>query len=222
MSGANVTVTANALLLNLGTAEDALVNKAPMMNIVGKTMRTSIARTFREEGSPSGAWPRLAASTLKKKIYTAGHKLLVLRGRLFGSITYRVLDDTLYIGSSLKYARVHQFGSADRAGGSIGAQAKIDGRGIRISVFDYMRLGSSLGKGQIKMHDKNGALRNRTRKIEGPRNAQSVHVGEHVRHQNIPARPYLVFRPEDPTRLNEAVSWYLLKQFGSPEGRRGQ
>ena len=35
-----------------------------------------------------------------------------------------------------------------------------------------------------------------------------MEVSAHSRHQNIPARPFAVFRPEDPTRIEkQVVDW---------------
>ena len=43
----------------------------------------------------------------------------------------------------------------------------------------------------------------------GPRN--KTNVSKHTRHQNIPARPYLVFRPEDPRRIQSLVNAYVQR-----------
>jgi len=162
MAGVVIKTDNRTVLAGLDEARIAVADVPLMLRVAGELMRASIARTFRDQGSPAGSWPKLAASTLKKKAYTSGHKLLILSGRLFGSISYQVSGNALNIGTNLVYAAVQQFGSADRVGGSIGAQARIAGRAA-----------------------KNG------------------------RHQNIPARPYLVFRPEDPARIMEGFEAYL-------------
>jgi len=161
-----VKVDNREVLVGLDETKVALGDVPLMLRVAGELMRASIARTFRDEGSPAGSWPRLAASTMKKKGYTTGHKLLILSGRLFGSISYQVNGNTLTIGTNLVYAAVQQFGSADRRGGSIGPQAKIAGRAAK----------TKSGRGRF---------------------------------QNIPARPYLVFRPEDPQNIASGFEAYL-------------
>jgi phage virion morphogenesis protein len=162
MAGFVVKTDNQTVLAGLDETRAAVADYGAMLSIAGELMRGSVAKTFRAEGSPAGSWPRLAASTMKKKGYTAGHKLLILSGRLFGSISYVVSGNTLTVGTNVVYAGVHQYGSADRRGGSIGPQAKLKDRA-----------------------DKRG------------------------RHQNIPARPFLVFRPEDPGRIMEGFEAYL-------------
>ena len=56
---------------------------------------------------------------------------------------------------------------------------------------------------------KDGKTRNLRVRAQGPDRATRYTVGEHQRHQNIPARPYLVFRPEDPARLVSGTEAYL-------------
>jgi phage virion morphogenesis protein len=119
-----------------------------LLAAAGEVMQDSIAQTFRDEGSPAGSWPPLAASTLKR--VTPGHKMLIGRGRLARSIVYRVVgDEKLEIGSNLVYAAIHQLG------GEAG------------------RRGPFKKKGGRRAH--------------------------------IPARPYLVFRPEDPDNIRQAM-----------------
>lgn len=195
--------------LGLGELGAAITDKGPLLRIVGELMRGSVARTFRDEGSPAGSWPRLALSTLKKKGYTSGHKLLILSGRLFGSITYTATDDTLTVGTNVVYAAVQQFGSADRRGGSVGAQAKIPGRDVSVGAYEYLRVSQFKLYGRRTVTDKAGRARKVRTRYQGPSNAAKVHVGAHGRHQNIPARPFLVFRPEDPQRFATGLEAYL-------------
>jgi phage virion morphogenesis protein len=194
--------------IGLGEFRAGVGDKSALLKIVGDLMTASIARTFRDEGSPAGSWPALALSTLRSKKYKGIHKLLVLSGRLFRSITYAVSGDTLTIGTNVVYARVHQFGSADRMGGSIGPQAKLPDRRVLVSNYDALRIharqyGHSLRTG------KDGKQMNVRMRLQGPLNATRYHVGEHSRHQNISARPYLVFRPEDPARFVSGIEAYL-------------
>lgn len=213
-----VVVDSRELTIGMGQFKGEVSDKASLLRIAGALMLGSIARTFREEGSPAGSWARLALSTLKKKGYTAGHKLLILSGRLFGSqstsvsvpdmlpanagtligsgsIKYEISGGVLTIGTNLVYAAVHQWGSKDRA--------------ITVGEHDYMRVSAFKRYGRTMITDKKGVDRMMPRRLQGPANAQRVHVGEHRRHQNIPPRPYLVFRPEDAGRIATAFERYL-------------
>lgn len=127
----------------------ARIGPAPLLRVAGEVMRGSIKRTFREQGSPAGSWPPLAASTLKRGRGGAGRKMLIQSGRLKNSVTYTVSGNTLTIGTNLTYAAIQQLG----------------GEAGRKPPF----------------------------KKKGGKRAQ------------IPARPYLVFRPEDPERIQAAM-----------------
>jgi phage virion morphogenesis protein len=208
MRAASIKVRNEEVLINLDTLVSAIKDVPDMLAVIGAYMLGSVARTFRDQGSPAGVWPELAESTKKKKGYTAGHKLLIMSGLLFGSIKYKVSGRSVTIGTPLKYGPVHQYGSLDRMGGSIGAQAKIDGRSVHVDDFRRMRT-------LQKENKKKGERRIRVeQKVSG-----------HDRHQNIPARPYLVFRPEDPSNIELAVAGYVRKKApnalsGSMRGAR--
>jgi phage virion morphogenesis protein len=141
----------------------------PLLKIAGEVMRGSIERTFREQGSPAGSWPPLAASTLKRAKGGTARKMLIQSGRLKNSINYQVAGNTLTIGTNLKYAAIHQFGGV--AG--------------RKSPSHRRRLAHLIDQ-QFGFH--------------GPMK---------WRRPVIPARPYVVFRPEDPQRIAAAMDRYI-------------
>jgi phage virion morphogenesis protein len=122
----------------------------PLLKIAGAVMLGSIAKTFREQGSPAGSWPPLAPSTLKRGKGGIGRKILIQSGRLKSSITYNVNEAAkrVEIGSNVIYAGIQQRGG-------------MTGRGHKTK---------------------------------------------------IPARPYLVFRPEDPQRITSAMEAYIRAQ----------
>jgi phage virion morphogenesis protein len=136
------------------------INRGSLLKIAGSVMRGSIEQTFRDQGSPAGSWPALAASTLaraKGKLRGVGRKMLIVSGRLKNSITYSVVGgDRLLIGTNLKYAAIQQLG------GNAGRRPPFKKKGGKRSY--------------------------------------------------IPARPYLVFRPEDPSRLQKAMEAYIGSQ----------
>jgi phage gpG-like protein len=195
--------------INLGTIRAKATDYRALLNIAGNIMRASISRTFREEGSPAGSWPRLAISTLRKKVYTTGHKLLILSGRLFSSIGYVITGNVLTIGTNLVYAAVHQFGSADRAGAGIGPQARILGREVEVAEHGAMRINPYRQYGTTKRIGKDGKMRTVRVRLQGPDTATRFGVRAHHRFQNIPPRPYLVFRPEDPQTIVDAYAAYF-------------
>lgn len=203
------TVDDREVRIGLGELRAGVADKQNLLNIAGVLMRASVARTFREEGSPAGSWPRLALSTLKNKKYKAGHKLLIMSGRLFGSINYTVEGDTLTVGTNLVYAAVHQFGSADRSGGSIGPQARIGDRAVQVREHSRMRVQSFKRYGKAQRLGKDGKMRTVRVRIQGPSNATKHRVSAHSRFQNIPARPFLVIRPEDPQRIVSGLEAFL-------------
>jgi phage virion morphogenesis protein len=121
-----------------------------LLKIAGGVMRSSIEQTFRDQGSPAGSWPPLAASTIRRdRTAGVGRKILIRSGRLKNSVTsaqaQMINGKTLVIGSNLIYAGIQQ-------------------------------LGGSAGR---------------------------KHAAK------IPARPYLVFRPEDPQRITEALQAFI-------------
>lgn len=208
MRAASIKVRDEEVLINLDMLHSAIAGVPDMLALIGSYMLGSVARTFRDQGSPAGVWPQLAESTKKKKGYTAGHRLLIMSGMLFGSIKYQVRGRSVVIGTPLKYGPVHQYGSLDRLGGSVGAQAKIDGRGVT-----------------VKAHSRWRVLQKENKKKDLRRIRVHQNVSEHERHQNIPARPYLVFRPEDVSGIETVINGYMRKKApnalsGSMRGRK--
>jgi phage gpG-like protein len=200
----------------LGTFRLSLQAKGELMQQIGMSMLVSIRRTFREQGSPANSWMPLAPSTIKSdpKRYGSGHKLLIMTGTLLNSIGIaQTSPDQVILSTNVKYAAVHQFGSRDRGSVGIGPRtSKQDAATVNVKEHSYARLSAALGKGK---------LGNRSLNIRGPRNQVKIHVPGHTRHQNIPARPYLVFRPEDPQRIQSLVNGYI-RRARSAAGLGGQ
>lgn len=199
-----VKVDDSQVTIALGRFRLSLAENEQLMTEIGASQLASVYRTFRDQGSPSGSWAPLAASTVRSnpKIYGAGHKLLVRSGRLRNSIAVSAQPGRVVIGTNLVYAAVHQFGSRDR-GTAVGPRTEAESKAtVNVRTHGYFRLSGELGTGKLK---------NRKRRIAGPRNQRLVIVSAHARHQNIPARPYLVFRPEDPMRIRGIVNRFLQK-----------
>jgi phage gpG-like protein len=191
--------------VGLGKFRLALQEKSELMQEIGMAMLVSIRRTFREQGSPANSWMALAPSTLKKLgAKAAGKKILIDTGTLLNSIGIaQTTPESVIIVTNVKYAAVHQFGSRDRGSIGLGPRTKEQAAAtVNVQQHSFARLTRSLGKGR---------LGNRVMNIRGPRNQIRGTVSAHARHQNIPARPYLVFRPEDPQRIRNLVNGYIQR-----------
>jgi phage virion morphogenesis protein len=185
--------------------------RVQLMRTVGAAQLVSIYKTFDEEGSPAGSWPRLADSTVKRMKGKAGnHKLLIKSGRLRNSIRVEATADSVRIGTHLIYAGVHQFGSHDRGAGE-GPQARIAGRGVKVDAHASHWM-QKRGLRRVSVIGKDGKRRSVLKREEGPLQRKQTSVRRHTRYQNIPARPYLVFRPEDPARIEETIRLFYVTQ----------
>ena len=214
----------------------SLSQTGDLMQEIGKSQLLSIRRTFREGGSPAGSWVPLSPNTIKSnpKVYGPGHKLLIRSGRLLKSIgIFQEKPNEVRLGTNVKYAAVHQFGSRDRKVG-IGPATEAQSK-AKVKVGAHSRLQSFSGEavklkspGYATERLEGPALRgkrspSRRIKLAGPSNQVTVKlpkigprnrisVAGHERLQNIPPRPFLVFRPEDPARIRGMVSAYVNRE----------
>lgn len=202
-----VQVDAGGVTLGLNKLALLFVQKKDLMEAIGMSQLRSIYKTFADEGSPAHSWMPLSPRTIRRnpRKYGAGHKLLIDSGRLRNSIGVKATQNSVVIGTNLVYAAVHQYGSRDFGFGARTAEqesALTKGH----ASYSYLRLD--------RVHyGKSGGHR---RRIAGPRNAKRVTVPGQLfgYHQNIPPRPYLVFRPEDPERLRKMVETYVRNSAG--------
>lgn len=199
-----VQVDDSRVVVALGKFRLSLAENDELMQQIGQSQLLSVRRTFRDQGVPAGSWMPLAPSTIKSLgAKTAGHKLLIRSSRLLNSIRADVGPGRVVIGTNLVYARVQQLGSRDRSFGIGPRTAEQESAVAKIGAHSYHRISGELGTGSLPHAGR--------RKIQGPRNAKQVNVRAHSRHQNIPPRPYLVFRPEDPARIRGLVTAYVNK-----------
>jgi phage gpG-like protein len=210
MSAVAVQVNSANVRVSIGKLRLALQQNQELMKEISFGMLRSFQKTFRENGSPAGSWPALAPSTIKSDpaFYGAGHKLLIGHShRLHGSVQPSSGQGWAALGSNLIYFGVHQFGSRDRGSVGIGPRTKaMQDATVNVKEHGYARLSASLGQGRIG---------NRVRNIAGPRNQVRIRVAGHTRHQNIPARPSLVFRPEDLQRIRSLVKGYIRRAIAA-------
>jgi phage gpG-like protein len=212
MSAVVIKSDASAVTVSLQRFAVSLSAKTELLTIIGLGMLKSIYTTFREEGVPAGSWAPLAEST-KRRYKRDGHKLLILSGNLRNSIRPQVDGNTLVIGTGLAYAAVQQYGSRDR-GGTFGPRTKAMDD-ARVKVGEHQRdtfTGPRGGRyAKVRIRNKNGKMQTVRMRRVGPSERGVANVSAHERHQNIPARPYLVFRPEDPGRIQEITEIWAGK-----------
>lgn len=106
---------AGGLRQKLKAIADGLRDMRPLWQAVGMyVQRQTIKERFDKEQSPEGQkWKPLAPATLKQRSakHKTGHaRILQDTGELRRSITYEAEPNSVRVGTSLKYARTHQFG----------------------------------------------------------------------------------------------------------------
>ena len=99
----------------LKVTADKLQNMRQFWSSVGMyVQRQTIRERFNKEQSPEGQkWKPLADATIRrrKKRHKRGQmKILHDTGELRRSIAYEAENNSVKVGSMLKYARIHQFG----------------------------------------------------------------------------------------------------------------
>lgn len=117
------------VLGKLHTAGAKIENMAPAWEQVGTELLKDFAQNFQDEGGAFGKgawaqWAPLASSTVmerKRLGYPGEHPILVREGTLMASATERgaagnvfeVGANSLVVGTTIRYAKYHQFGSRD-------------------------------------------------------------------------------------------------------------
>jgi phage gpG-like protein len=77
-------------------------NWTELLQLIGLTIEEQTVNHFQEQGGPEGPWPPTQR----------GGQILVLTGRLRGSITHQVMPpDKVEIGTNVFYGKFHQFGT---------------------------------------------------------------------------------------------------------------
>jgi phage gpG-like protein len=194
-------VDGNKITIGLAQFRLGIQRKTELMRAIGAGQLVSVRRTFAEQGSPAGTWAPLSPTTLRwgGKKYTPGHKLLVLSGKMLNSVTFKASKDSVAIGTDMLRARVHQLGFT-------GTQA--------VSSYSYSRSSSTRDQFQSsRITNKLGRLQTVRRKASS--GVAFVQVKGFTRRVHIPARPFLVFRPEDLGRIESEVLSFVKLQAQS-------
>lgn len=199
MAGIQVKVDANRAALAMAAFRLGVTQREELLRVIGEGQLLSIYKTFDESGSPAGSWPPLSPVSLRWRKYSEGHKLLMDTGQMRNSIGIQVRDNRVVIGTGLKRAAVHQFGF--HGSQNVGAYSYTRHSKSR-DIFSRESIINKAGRKQTVM-----------RKVAS--GITQVHVNGFTRHLNIPARPFLVFRPEDPERIATEVKTYLVTRAKS-------
>ena len=94
-------------LANLG---ERARNLAPAFREIGTGIVDEARLGFKESKDPYGTpWQRLKASTIKRRRKGSSQPLLDT-GRLRNSIAFRLVGNGVEVGTSVRYAAIHQFG----------------------------------------------------------------------------------------------------------------
>lgn len=183
-----VKVDAAKATIGLAQFRMGIADRRELMDVLGAGQLSSIYKTFDEEG-PGWLPLNFSSKGWMKKKYSAGHKLLIDTGLMRNSIAAVASAEAVTLGTNVKYAKWQQFGWS-------GTQ--------NVAPYSYSR---RMGTGRLLITNKLGRKQTVTRKIEGP--GGRVSVKAFARHINIPPRPFMVFRPEDPQRMENETSLFI-------------
>jgi phage virion morphogenesis protein len=153
---------------NLDRLQAAGAEITPMLREIGDALVARTMLRFERGTGPTGTpWPPFARSTLARMARGrrgAGAKLLQDRGILRQSITRRIFNSVLEVGTNVAYAAIHQFGGTIE-------------RASRTQTI-YQRY-----------DERTGVLKPRFVRKASSNFARDVSVGAHV--IRIPARPFM-------------------------------
>ena len=160
---------------------DRIEQPQRMLSEIGLVMLSSIKRNFQEGGRPVPWKPS------ERAIEQHGQTLVDTR-RLEKSISMKVYNNRVWVGTNLIYAAIHHFG------GTIDKTVQVKG---------YTRI---YKESDMKM------------KKDGKWYYPISHVKSHSRHMNttIPERPYMLLQDEDWKTIKQIGYDYLIPVQGMP------
>lgn len=164
------------------------------MEAIGAHFVFSSQRNIERETTPEGQpWKPLSPRTAAKRSgrgRRGTEHMLRVKNRLYASISYAAMDNSVEWGSNVKYARIHQLGG----------------------VID---MASRHGAVTLKsIRKKGGGIRSRFARY-GAKGSQSRVVSIRGHQVVIPARPYLGISPADQARVPEIVVEHLQREAGA-------
>lgn len=158
----------------LKQAEGRAKHLRPLLAVWGQIARTSAIRNFESGGRPTRWLPSIRARK-------HGGLTLVFSGRLRQSISARVSDSYVTVGTNVVYARIHQLGGVVETGPRSRVLAFSGGKFMSRSAARRRRKGAI----QVRFARSGGA------------------------YIPIPARPFLLVQTEDLAEMRRAAVGYL-------------
>lgn len=176
MSGIRYEFNTAELERTLGGMVSRVRDRDQALEAIGAMARESIRTNFAEGGRPE-KW---------KKPKTRSGQPLRDTGRLMNSIGQLISGDTVYVGTNLIYAAVHQFGAKKSSFGV-----------FAVKVSAHKRLTRKAFGKQLKF-------------------PVWATVKPHVRKTampwgDIPARPFMLLQDEDITDMNELLADWIME-----------
>lgn len=106
MAGSSFSIDTSAFEAGIKKAINNVQNMTPLSNKIGEALVVSTRQRFKDEKSPSGEkWDP------SNRAVEQGGQTLSDTARLKNSIRYEATSDTVFVGTNVKYAAIHQFGS---------------------------------------------------------------------------------------------------------------
>lgn len=178
----------------IAAAARAVEHPQGLMAAFGGYFVMSTQRRFETETGPDGVrWPRLSARTANKRLGKGRRgydHMLRVTARLYQSIAYEAMANSVEWGSNVKYARIHQLGGA----------IDIPAREGRVRLKSIRRKGGGV-RSRFARRGTKGAIE------------RAVQIGAH--RIVIPARPYLGVNAVDEAELADIAVDYLRSEVGN-------
>ena len=177
-----ITATVNDREVRIALGEAASRTKpASVLRIAGEVMRRSVKDTFEDEGFPRGSWRKVRGSTVASQFTRGGRR------------------QTTTPKQGRESAAFQRF--------SAGKKILTDSGRLQNSI-SYRASGRSLVIGTnliyARIHQEGGVIKaKRARALMIPLGNGRVIFRKRV---VIPARPYLLIKPQDPTDIGEAIT----------------
>ena len=181
-----------AVVGRLGRLASRITDPRPVLEAFGEYMvNTSIRQNFEAEGRPT-PWPRSAWSAQSQQNRSGGAGLM-------GSIRHEVTDRKLEVGSHLKYAAQRQFGGELTP--TTAKALAVPLPGVPVTMSRPRAWGNRLFKLPPDKADpeSRGILA-----VDGPGGQPKPIFALRARVRQ-PARPFLVWHPEDLAWISRAV-----------------
>jgi len=182
-------INAQPMLDGLDHLGHTLEDKADLLHIAGDVMVKSIHQTFREGGSPAGSWRPLYASTMAQEWESRGQgkrkrRSITTRGTNAASFTKFVKNKRILMGALTLWRSISY---------------RVEPGENRVVI------GSALKYARI--HQLGGEIVPKAKKYL----CFPIGGGGFIKTKRVvmPARPFIVLRPEDPSRLRTAFKELL-------------